>query len=120
MSENKGGRPTLFTPELVGILERAFQDGANITQACLIAKIHKDTYFTWIKNNQEFSDQMAEAQEYPTTIAKKVLVDRIKLKDAETSKWWVERREKQNFSLRNELSGPDGAPLSLEVKDSTE
>lgn len=108
---DKGGRPTKFTDETVANLIKAFEDGASIREACRVAKINRQTYYEWLKHYPEFSDRMSEAQEYPDVVAKMVLVRAIKKGDIDTSKWWAERKMKNEFSLRTELTGKDGDRL---------
>lgn len=118
--EKKEGRPTIITDEVVAKLELAFKEGANISEACLVSGISRNAYYDRINVDQKFSNKMSIAQDYVTVVAQKNISSRIVRGDPEASKWWLERKKKQEFSTRNELTGKDGAPLSLEVKDSTE
>lgn len=98
---------------VVDSLVKAFEDGANISEACRVAKIDRQTYYNWLEDSKEFSTLMGDAQEYPDIVAKMNLVRAIKVKrDLETSKWWVERKMKKEFSLRSELTGKDGESLA--------
>lgn len=101
-----------YTPEVVELLEDAFRDGASITEACTQAGIDRQTYYNWLKEIEDFSAKMQDAQDWVNEIARAVVAQRItKRKDVETAKWWLERRVKQKFSTRNELSGPDGKDI---------
>lgn len=101
---NPVGRPSKKDEETVKKLEEAFKDGANITEACRVAQITRETYYTWLEEDNEFSDKMSNAQEYPDVIAKMNLVSALKAKDIETSKWWAERRMKNEFSTKTETA----------------
>lgn len=100
---NSTGRPTKMTDECVGKLEEAFKDGANITEACKVAQIDRSIYYDWLEKDAEFSDKMANAQEYPDVIAKMVIVKAIRSDDVDTAKWWAERRLK-GFNTKTETS----------------
>lgn len=110
-------RPSDYTSELVEKLEDAFRDGASITEACIIAGIDRRTYYNWIRDQDGFSTKMEDAQEWVSEIARSVVAQRItKKKDPETAKWWLERRVKDKFSLRNELTGKNGESLNVTVE----
>jgi len=91
------GRPTVITDEVVAKLVQCFEDGSTITEACRTAQINKATYFRRIEADQEFSDKMAHAQEYPDAVAKMVVVRAIKKGDTETGKWWLENHVRDEF-----------------------
>jgi len=105
------GRKWKDTDEVVDNLVRAFEDGANISEACRIAKIDRQTYYNWLEDSEEFSTLMTDSQNYPDVVAKMVLVRAIKKSDIDVSKWWAERRMKNEFSTRNEMTGKDGEHL---------
>lgn len=92
-----------YTDKNVQELVKAFEDGATITEACHIAQIARSTYYNWVEWYPEFMDKMSEAQEYPDAVAKMVVVRSMKKNDVETSKWWLERRIKKEFSAKSEL-----------------
>jgi hypothetical protein len=97
-----------MTPEVIKRLDDALRDGANITQACLLAGISQETYYLHVKTNPVFAETMESAKNWLNVIAKKNLADALKDNDKETSKWWIERKEKQEFSPRSEITGSDG------------
>jgi len=114
MGEN--GRPSIYTDEVVEKLELAFRDGASIEEACDIAQIDRKTYYNWIQDKPGFSTKMENAKEYVTEIARAVVSQRItRKKDPETAKWWLERRAKDRFSIRSEVTGKDGKDLPIPV-----
>lgn len=101
-----------FTPETVEKLEDAFRDGASISEACDQAGIDRQTYYNWLEQVDGFSAKMEDAREWVNEIARAVVAQRItKRKDVETAKWWLERRVKDKFSPRSELTGKDGKEL---------
>lgn len=102
MSEENNGRPTLKTEAVVTLLERCFEDGSTVTEACHIAKISRKTYYEWVNTDEDFRNRMSRSQEYPDNIARVNLVEALKVKDIDVSKWWSERRRKKEFSLKQE------------------
>jgi len=102
------------TPEIIAILEDAFRMGAHVYEACEAAGINRQTYYNWVNSSEEFAQRMYRAQEWVTEIAKSVVAKRItRNHDPETAKWWLERKLKKEFSLRTELSGPEGGAIPL-------
>lgn len=105
------GRPTLMTPEVIAKLEGAFANGMTDGQACIIAGISKNTLYDYIQRNPNFGNRKEMLKQRVDIQAKKVIVDAINNGDTGTAKFWVERRCKDEFSTRQELTGTDGKQL---------
>ena len=104
MAEKKNkktaGRPTKLNEEIVGKLEYAFSKDFNVGEACNYAGIHRDSYYEWIKNNEEFSDKMEQAQSDLKRKAKINIADKIEEGDIDVTKWFLERRVKDEYSIK--------------------
>lgn len=100
--KNKGGRPTVFTKEVVDKLEQAFSNGATIEMACFYAGIHRDSYYDYIKRNPKFSDRVEDLRSKPILKALNTVVN--SLTNTEDAKWYLERRFKKEYSPRQEVS----------------
>ena len=103
---------THWTDAIVAELTSAFQDGLNITQACWQAGISRDFYYDRMNKDLDFADKMSRAREFPSMNSRKNIVTAIKKGDQNASKWWLERRSKDEFSTRQELTGRGGKPLN--------
>lgn len=111
-----GGRPLECTEDVIAKLEYAFRDGAHIYEACAMADIAPSTYYRWLKTIEGFETRMDVAKDYVTEIAQAVVARSItKKKDPETAKWWLERRKKDKFSTRSEITGKDGKDLPAPI-----
>lgn len=99
---DKGGRPTKYTPAVIGKLEIAFNNGYNIVEACQYASIHPDTYYDWLKTYPEFSDKMEIAKAMPNRKAKEILAQAINAGDTGSAKYWLDRRD-PDFKQKGEL-----------------
>lgn len=111
-AEKKGpGAPTVFTETVVRDLVSSFQDGLNVTQACWQSGIGRTTYYDEYNSNPEFADKMDRARDFASMNARKVIVNDIKRGDQSAAKWWLERRNKDEFSTRQEVTGRGGKPL---------
>ena len=110
MAEKKNktaGRPTKMTDEVVRKLEYAFSKDFNITEACHYAGIGRNTYYDWLENNEEFSNRIEQAQSDLKRKAKMNIADKIEEGDTEVTKWFLERRAKDEYSVKQavEVSG---------------
>lgn len=99
---NDVGRPTKYTPGIIGKLEVAFNNGYNIVEACQYAGIHPDTYYEWLKNQDGFSDKMDLAKAMPNRKAKEILVGAMNSGDTNAAKYWLDRRD-PDFKQKGEL-----------------
>lgn len=106
-------RPTKKNIDVVRLLEQSLQNGFTIGKACQLAGITRDTYYHWLEEDPEFSYKMTIAQNFALEVARQNVVNAIIVdKDINTSKWYLERKARSEFSTRQELSVPNG----LEIK----
>lgn len=116
----KMGRPPSITETEILKLEQCFRVGATVLEACEEIGVSQSTFYDHLKANQDFADRISIAKEYVTEFAKALITRRItERKDVETAKWWVERKNKKEFSPRTEVSGPDGESLKIEIIEDT-
>lgn len=106
------GRPTKKDAEVVGKLIAGFNNGFNDSEACSYAGIARDTFYSWRKNDKQFSDKIAVAQEYPNKKAKEVVLDGINAGNSSDAKWWLERRDKE-FKAKGELEHKGEVPVAV-------
>lgn len=111
------GRPSVITNETLGKLRDAFSYAATDEEACIYAGIHSDTLYEYCKNFPEFSEEKERLKNMPNFTAKKVIIAKIQEGDEKQANWWLERKAKQGFSTRQELTGKDGQDLQIpEIK----
>lgn len=116
MAKDKGGRPTVMTGETLQKLEDAFLDGLSDRQACLVADISLQTLYNYGKENPEFLERKELLKENNKIRAKRVVSKELKNGNTGVALWYLERKEKEEFSTKQitELSG--GAELSIDDK----
>lgn len=105
-----GGRPPVIDKACLNKLEEAFSLGCTDLEACFYANISSQTLYNYQKNNPEFLERKEALKEQPVLKARKVVVDAIDSGDKQTSQWYLERKNKAEFSTRSDLK------LSGEVK----
>ena len=113
MAENKGGRPTVMTDEIVGKLEYGFMKGLNVTECCHYADISRTAFYDYLEKNPEFTDRIEELKSSPSTRAKLNVVEAIENGDTDISRWWLERRNKEEFSAKQEVE----AKVNMKLED---
>lgn len=106
------GRPTKMTPEIIRILEEAFIVGANDVEACFQAGITKTTLYEYCKDHPDFSDRKEALKEMPKYRAKKNIAKALDDGDKYYSAWYLDRKAKDEFSTRSEITGKDGEPIA--------
>lgn len=105
------GRPIAITEEVLRKLEEAFLIGATDKEACLVANIGMSTLYDYCQANPEFADRKEELKDTPKYKARKNIVDAIDKGDKTISQWYMERKVKNEFAQRQELTGDEGKEL---------
>lgn len=108
------GAPSVLTPSVVALLVAAFESGLPKTQAFRYAGISKDTYYRAIKDDEEFADKMRVAQQKLNFRAREVVAKAINNGDVRTAQWWLERKQKDEFSQRKETTGSGGGAIKVD------
>ncbi len=98
-------------------LEPYFRLGCNLKKACDYAGIPYTTVHTWISADEELRIKVNSWQNEVNEEARKVWANKIKSGDFLASKEWLERKEKDEFSVRTELTGADGKDLIPNKED---
>lgn len=109
--KNKGGRPPVMTPDTLAKLETAFSMWLPDEQACLYAEIDPSTLYRYQEKNPKFWERKALLKQNVTMHARMNVAERVILWSAEDSWKWLERRERAEFSTRQEVTGADGASI---------
>lgn len=116
MAENKGGRPTIMTDAVVSKLEYGFMKGLNVTECCHYADISRNCFYEYLEKHPEFKDRIEELKSNPSTRAKINVVEAIESGDTELSKWWLERRNKEEFSTKQEVSADVKGDIEISIE----
>lgn len=119
MEKNKGGRPTVMTPEVIAKLEDGFLKGLTDLECCLYAGISKDALYDYCNKYPEFSDRKEQLKKQPAVQAKLNILDAINDGDKDISKWYLERKNKDEFSLKQEIAADvqDKVTVTIELSD---
>ena len=113
--EGKQKSPKL-TEDTIRKLEEAFSIDASVKEACYYADISTDTFYRWIKKYPKLSYKLERLREKPVLKARQTVVRSLDNPDYAFK--YLERKKKDEFSPRQELTGKDGEPIktSYEIK----
>lgn len=112
--KSNAGRPTVMKPEVIAKLEQAFSLGASVSEATFYAGISYDTYYDYCKKHPGYSDRTKQLQDIPLLKARDAVISAFK-KDPNLALKYLERKNKKEFALRTEMSGPDGKALPVPI-----
>ena len=101
--KSNAGRPTKMTEATVKKLDEAFAVGCSDLEACLYAGISKQTLYNYQDENPEYIDRKETLKQNLKMHSKFNLGKSItKEKDVDDSKWYLERKCKDEFSTKSE------------------
>ena len=105
------GRPTVMTKEIIDKLEEAFLYGCTDKEACFLANISQPTLYDYCNLNPEFSERKEQLKDMPKIKARMNINKALDEGDKNLSQWYLERKVKEEFAQRSELTGKDGKDL---------
>ncbi|MCK4500085.1 hypothetical protein KAU11_06270 [Candidatus Babeliales bacterium] len=114
MAKDKGGRPTVMTPEVVNKLEEAFLVGATDLEACVHADISKQTLYNYCDKHPEFFDRKETLKNQPVMRAKVIVSDSLKEGDIQTAHKVIDRKEGSKVTQTVEHSGSIDTSITFE------
>ena len=112
MTKSNAWRPTVMTKEVVCKLEEWFTMWFTDVEACLYADISKASLYEYCKLNPEFTDRKELLKEQPKMKAKANITKKIEEWDDYNSRWYLERKAKNEFSLKVET---DNTNVNTEI-----
>jgi hypothetical protein len=105
------GRPTKMTETTVQKLEEAFLMGCTDIEACLFADISRQTLYSYISDNPEFSDRKELLKQNPFMRARKVQMNDLLEGNSTIAQKVLDRKEGSKVAV----TGADGGPIQQEV-----
>jgi hypothetical protein len=106
----KVGRPSVMTPEIITKIEQVATLDGTVEEMAMYGGIHRDTLYTYFKQNPEFSDRIHALRQSLILKARYTIVNN--LDDISTAKWYLERKARKEFSSKAEV---DDVPKILLV-----
>ena len=88
--------------EIIESLKPYLVLGYDLKNACINAEATYETVWDWVKKDNALLIRIKSWQNMISAKARKNIAKSIEDGDISISQWWVERREKKDFSLRTE------------------
>lgn len=104
------GRPKIIDQEILLKLEVAFCMGCTDEEACQFAGIGKSTLYLYQNEHPEFLEEKELWKENPTLKARAAVYMAMGT-DSDLALKYLERKKKDEFSLRTEHTGKNGDPI---------
>lgn len=117
MAKDKGGRPTVFTEDVLNKLEHAFSMGCTDREASCYADIDVRTLYKYQEKNPEYVHRKEQLKENPVMLARMTVVENL-VEDSDLAMKFLERKCKKEFSTRSENQNldKDGNPADASLK----
>jgi hypothetical protein len=110
------GRPLKMTPKIVANLLSAFSNSFTDDEACIYTDISKNTLYRFVEKNPHFWNQKEILKQKPNIKAKLNKIKAINEWNTQESWWWLERKSKNEFSLKTEVEQNTNMDLKIEAK----
>ena len=104
------GRPSVMTPAVIKKLEEAFSMDCSDLEACLHAGISAPPLYAYQKANPDFVNRKNLLKQSTILLARNAVIKGIP-NNPEFALKYLERKKKDEFSLRQELTGRDGGAM---------
>lgn len=102
---------THWDDSIVAELLSCFRDGLNVSQSCWQVGISRNFFYDKYNSDDDFKDKIDKAKNHLSKIARIKVGAAITKGDMKTARWYLERRDKDDFSARTEVTGRGGKPL---------
>ncbi len=115
---NPKGINSVMNDAVVQKLLDAFALGFTDEEACLYTGISKQTLYNYCEKHPKFRESKELLKRSPIIKAKANVVKDLESGSLDTSKWYLERKVKEEFSLKQEyeLSNKDDKPFEVSIK----
>ena len=107
------GRPTVMTDDILSKLEQAFLMGYSDTEACYRAGICKATLCNYQRRNPRFLERKEQLKRRLISASRDAVGRAILTGDLNTAKWYLERKAKDEFSLKTEQQITEREPPKI-------
>lgn len=118
---NKGGRPTVMTPDVLAKLEQAFAIDASVDEALSYASLKPDAYYDYLKKHPEFSDRIKELRQRPILAARQRVVKGV-TENYSNAMDYLKRKKKLEFGDNIDMTsnGESIAPVLIKFIDAND
>lgn len=94
---------TIMTEEKIKELDWYFSIWLTDEEACLMANIWRTCFYDYCSKNPEYKERKEILKRKPLIKAKSNIVKELNEQNIDVSKWYAERKGKDEFSLKQEV-----------------
>ena len=128
MTKSKPGRKTKLNDARLKKVVEGITAGLPYDTACALAGIHYTTFLNWMKRGEKdksgeffkFFEEVKKAEAIAESVHIKNIKDAGRNGVWQADAWMLERRYPHKWGkkdhIRQEISGPDSAPIQQEIK----
>lgn len=111
---SRTGRPRKINPETLSKLEYAYSLGCSDREAALYANIGYSTLTAYLSNNPDFKERRECLKD--SMIIKALESNKRLLEDGDPiqTRWYLERRKREDFTLSQDININASGSLSIE------
>jgi hypothetical protein len=99
-------------------LKPYFKMGCSVIKACNYGGVPQSTVATWIEQDEALRTKITAWQNEPNVLARSNWIAKMAEGDYVSSKDWISKKEKDEFSDRVEQTGANGSPLIVQFDNS--
>ena len=99
--------------KVIESLKPYFKLGCSVNKACDYGGIAQSTVQTWIDADDDLRLQITAWRNEPNVLARTNWVAKMAEGDYISSKDWISKKEKDEFSDRQEITGEDGGSVAV-------
>lgn len=99
--------------KIIRSVQQYLQLGYSYTKACGFAHFPVQTFNDWLQADESLRIECDSLQNMVTQKARMNIKEAIENKDKDLSKWWVEKKEREEFGNKVLLGTEDDSPLEL-------
>jgi len=100
----------------IELLSTHFKMGCSVKKACEYGGIPQSTVQTWIDADEELRLKIKLWQNEPNTLARANWIAKMAEGDYNSSKEWLSKKEKDEFSDRTEHTGAEGGAIEINTE----
>jgi hypothetical protein len=106
---------TKWNDEIISKLRTAFAFDCTIEEACLYAGIDVVTFWRHTKKNPKLRKEFDALRNTPILKARQAVIKSFE-QDPNLALKYLERKRRQEFALRQEITGEDGQAIKIEIE----
>lgn len=107
-----------YSPDKVAEICKTLETGMTIDDTCILCGISDSVFYEWIKERPDFADSVKRAQARNKQRSA-VIIQKAANTSWQAAAWWLERKYRDEYAKREEVTGAGGSGLFEKIEFST-